>query len=244
MENEYNLKSKELKNNYEKNKNELVVQQKEIEKEYREKAKKLNFELGVLNPNNDSVYKREGNKIYFGSYYINNKEAKEPIEWDILEEKDGKAFIVSHYILDSIIYDKNSNSYEKSYIRHWLNDTFYNAAFNTKEQAIIETTMITYRSSSYGDYSCMNTNEKIFILSYDELKKYFPSKVERQAKGTNYAKLQNLYISNSNGNSFWWLRPHQIIKEHLAYYINLAGDIDFYLIGTFRGVRPACWIKL
>ena len=38
----------------------------------------------------EKVFKRDENKIYFGSYFIDNNETKEPIEWNILEEKEVK----------------------------------------------------------------------------------------------------------------------------------------------------------
>ena len=203
------------------------------------------------------IYKREGNKIYFGSYYLNSKEKKEPIEWDILEEKDGKALIISHYILDAIKFDDKSNNYENSYIRNWLNNDFYNIAFNNNEKLIIETTKVDNSIASIGfdvdpyhdtnSYVCNNTNDKIFLLSVKEAKKYFHFDEERMTKGIDYAKKQGLYYVSSTDTSFWWLRSSCLVDAYYAYCVDNDGYIDYYfnyVDRIDRGIRPACWIKL
>ncbi len=198
--------------------------------------------------NNSNTQNKEG-KIYFGSYYINNSNTKETIEWDILEEKNGKALIISHSILDSKVFDYTSNNYKTSYIRNWLNDYFYNTAFNDTEKAKIITTLVDNSVASTGyssnSYTCDDTNDKLFLLSYKELNAYFDSKDYRTADGTSYAVDNGLYV-HPKYHSIWWLRSPINSQEDLAYCVSSTGGIntDRVVYHSNFGVRPACWITI
>ena len=195
------------------------------------------------------------NTIYWFSY--------DPIEWDILTESSGKALIIANLILDSQEYYPNSssssfshngdtgyaNNYELSAIRKFLNDNFYNTAFNELQKVFIETTTVDNSAASTGQssnsYACNNTNDKMFLLSSEEATTYYTSGTARQAKGSDYAKCQGLEVYSSNGNSWWWLRsPHRITAD-FASDVNGDGNITSLQVGrTNYGVRPACWINL
>ena len=197
----------------------------------------------------EKVFKRDENKIYFGSYYINNKETKEPIEWDILEERDGNALIISHYILDTIKFDDQSNNYEKSYIRNWLNNDFYSIAFNDNEKTIINTTTVDNGLESIGDryniYVCKDTTDKLFLLSYKEVTTYYKTYEERQSTGTNYSGSKGLFVGSENGYCYWWLRSPRSNRANYAYCVFCGGLIyNLSVYYTSIGVRPACWIKI
>ena len=189
--------------------------------------------------------------IYWFSY--------DPIEWNILSESNGKALIIANLILDSQDYYPNSSSYysfshnggtgyasnyELSNIRKFLNENFYNTAFNDLQKGIIETTTVDNSASSTGSssnsYACKNTKDKMFLLSYKESNTYYNSSSSRVAKGTDYAKSQGLYVSE---NSVWWLRSP--FDKDSAYYVYDEGYIyGFDVNYTGRGVRPACYIIL
>ena len=197
-----------------------------------------------------NTYIREGQTIYFGSYYYMNNEKKEPIIWDIIDEKDGKALIISHNLLDSIKYDDKYNNYEKSYIRNWLNNDFYNIAFNDSEKEIIETTNVDNSAESTG-YSfnknvCNNTFDKIFLLSYKEVVTYFTiDPKNRMALTTPYTKNKSLSYTSKEGYLSWWLRSPYVGNTCISFFVSYDGDISFYNVYESKfGIRPACWIKL
>ena len=195
------------------------------------------------------------NTIYWFSY--------DPIEWDILTESSGKALIIANLILDSQEYYPNSssssfshngdtgyaNNYELSAIRKFLNDNFYNTAFNELQKVFIETTTVDNSAATTTDssnsYACNNTNDKMFLLSYKEATTYYTSETARQAKGSDYAKCQGLEVNSSNGNSYWWLRsPH---KKDANFALDVNGNgytTSLEVSRTEYGVRPACWINL
>ena len=198
------------------------------------------------------------NTIYWFRY--------DPIEWDILTESDGKAQIIANLILDSQdYYPSNStekfehnggtgfaNNYELSAIRKFLNDTFYNTAFNDFQKKIIETIEVDNSVDSTGQSSnfnvCNNTNDKIFLLSYKEVTTYYTDSTARQAKGSDYAKTQGLYVSTNSStleNSYWTLRSPYYNFANEAYFVSISGYFGHDNVrSTGYGVRPACWITL
>lgn len=196
------------------------------------------------------------NTVYWFSY--------DPVEWDILTESSGKAFLVANLILDSQDYYLSSstesfthnggtgyaNNYELSNIRKWLNDNFYNATFNNLEKAIIETTKVDNSVASTGyeenPYKCNNTNDKVFLLSELELQTYYQDSSKRQAKATDYAYSQGTYYYNfDNKYCYWWSRSPHNSKPSRANVAYNDGFINGFGVGSIDcGVRPACWVKL
>lgn len=201
-------------------------------------------------------------KIYWFSYDL--------IEWNILKEDSGKALVIANLILDSQDFYRGTgdntsqfnhndgtgyaNNYELSNIRKFLNDNFYNTAFNDLQKTLIEETTVDNSASSTGyssnSYACNNTKDKLFLLSYSEATSSaygLNSNSARQAKGSDYAKCQGLYVYSSTGYSCWWLRSPDYQYAYYAYFVNDEGKVDNYY-GTvgiaYRGVRPAFWINL
>lgn len=178
----------------------------------------------------------------------------EPIAWDIVEEADGKAILVADLILDSQQYDYGgsySNNYAESTIRAWLNETFYNTAFNELQQAIIQTVEVDNSVASTGyssnQYACENTNDKIFLMSYVEATTWFTSSSARRKQGSDYAKSQGLYVSTSSsysGNSYLWLRSPRNYSND-ARNVDYDGDLNHRNVrNTSFGVLPALVIEL
>lgn len=197
------------------------------------------------------------NTIYWFSY--------DPIEWDILTESSGKALIIANLILDSQdFYPSNStttflhngksgyaNNYELSNIRKFLNETFYNTAFNDLQKSIIEITEVDNSSSTTSSvysnsYACNKTSDKMFLLSWREAEStYYSSSTARRTKGTDYAKAQGLYVYTT-GYSYWWLRspdPNEALNANYVY--SNINDIGRSTVNNGdNGVRPVCWISL
>lgn len=202
------------------------------------------------------------NTIYWFRY--------EPVEWNILKEENGKIFIISNLILDSQAYQEihgysstststfyhngnwgYSNDYKLSDIRKFLNETFYNTAFDELQRDLIETTIVDNSVESTqlkdNERACENTEDKLFLLSCKEANTYFTSDITRYAQGTAYAKCQGLIVTKDEsylGNSLWLLRspePYDFIIVVVQYAGDLDIDDDRY---NFYGVRPACWINL
>ena len=174
----------------------------------------------------------------------------EPISWTILSEDtaNGTALILCDMIIDSQQFDFYSINYAESTIRGWLNETFYNAAFNDLQKQMIITTTVD------NGLSWENTQDKIFLLSYQDVTNsnygfssdyYSTDDTARQKKTTDYAQAQGAYTSTSS-NGYWWLRSPY-------YYYSGVGE-EVYTVGTGRacnypnytdfGVVPALQIRL
>ena len=208
--------------------------------------------------------------LYGYNTYVTYWFKYEPIEWNILSEENGKALIVANPILDAQEFNPSDNgsaflhngktgydnNYELSSIRLWLNNNFYNTAFNTTQKAKIEETEVKNDAYSTGyttnSYACDDTNDNIFLLSVQELAIY-SSEINPiiKATGTDYALCQNLFVNTDSGSSktsSWLLRspgsssktsPKSVV---LVKEDGTKGNNDTKW--TYNGVRPACWIEL
>ena len=193
----------------------------------------------------------------------------DPIKWTILKKSDGKALILADLALDSQQYYRSAysgtqtrngrtvyaNDYAESDIRKWLNDTFYNVAFNDLQKALIDTTAIDnkttgYNTNTYNSYQ-INTEDKIFLLSYEDVFKtsaYFNSRDARQKKSTDYAKSQGCWTSTDSsykGNCCWRFRSPHDENSYCEYSVNSDGSSAFGDVNDCAtGVVPAVTIKL
>lgn len=202
------------------------------------------------------------NTIYWFNY--------DPIEWNILTESDGKALVHANLILDSrefypdFNHSRNefehnggngyANDYELSFIRKFLNDDFYNMTFNCLEKMFIEITEVDNSCSSTNipsdfSFSRNNTNDKMFLLSYQEFLTYYGYGSGGKTPGTNYAVCQGLGGNPETHESDWWLRS--------PFYNNEGGSCDtlvfigsydygcsFETVESLSGIRPACYITI
>ncbi len=212
-------------------------------------------------------------------YYINTVYwfKYEPIEWRILFESGGKALLMSNLILDSQAYQNEwylskdyyytnsngapsgtyANNYKYSTIRSWLNNNFYNIAFGDKERPLINTVMVDNSAQSTGksnnQYACENTNDKVFLLSYQEIinSEYgFSGNFEddtRELKTTDYAQSQGCFTYPETiylGQGCWWLRSPDDFDDLTAGAIEAryVGSGNTYSIEN--GVVPALEIQL
>ena len=191
---------------------------------------------------NKKLYTREDNYIYFGLYPQGTNGEIEPIKWRILSEENGEALLLSEYILDAHRFDEESNNYKDSEIRKWLNNDFYNKAFNDNEKQIILTI----------EYTCGNMQDKVFLLSVREVTnpKYgFNEDIDycdnqRVKKPTAYAIKQGVDTFIENG--CWWLRSRCIgyIHDYRGFCVDSFGDFIHADVFFDTGIAPAIKIKI
>lgn len=163
-----------------------------------------------------------------------------PIEWRVLSYENGEALLNTVDCIDSQsfnnVYDKNgaqyynkgteifSNDWENSYIRNYLNETFYNMAFSTSEQSkIVEKTLDNsttgFNTTSNYAVSQNDTKDKVYLLSYRDLlnEDYgFPDDMTKDNNdpadltvcklGSDYALCQGARTSVQSPGSWWMLR--------------------------------------
>lgn len=181
----------------------------------------------------------------------------EPISWTILNENNGTALILCDMIIDSQQFDYEGgsnyyNDYAESTVRKWLNETFYNTAFNDLQKEIILTTTVDNSVASTGDlrnpYACEDTEDKVFLLSYKEITTYLTTNASRMKKTTDYAQSQGAYTSTSSsylGNGYWWLRSPSVHYSYDVCNVDHIGSVYYSNVSTATdGVVPALQIQL
>lgn len=182
-------------------------------------------------PDSDNVVHYNGAK-----YRIIDGEVHQlrPVEWRVLDITSDGVLMISEKILDKKFWNGTDTaaiyetvSYAESSIRKWLNTTFYQNAFTSKEREQIN---ITYLSNNHG----LNTLDRIFLLSRDEVFTYFEDANDRLA-----------YFANaSNQHENWWLRSSSATGSHCIYYVyGGIGDCPYHMQREI-GVRPAIVIDL
>ena len=148
-----------------------------------------------------------------------------------------------------------ANNYEYSDIRKWLNDDFYNKAFNKALQSYINTTFVDNSLASTKDssnpYTCNDTYDKVYLLSYKDITNSgygFSSSESREKQLTDYAKAMGCYMNIGAAyynNGYYWLRSPYIHYDRNARYVNLDGFINNdWVKDSYVGVSAAITISL
>ena len=214
---------------------------------------------------------KAGDIIQFGSYEQDNikKNGKEPIEWIVLERTEDELFLLSRYLLDQMYYHKpfENVTWENCSIRNWLNDDFYNSAFNDVEKEMIKTSLVKNEDNPlHGTDGGNDTYDKVFLLSIADMvnpdygfsPEYQEQDMNRRCTATTYAiargvgkRTKEEYQTLEGTKAFyWWLRSPGAYADH-AVTIGVTGWVGTYGPGVYgesnksdEGVRPAMWIKV
>ena len=197
-----------------------------------------------------------GNTVTFGRYEQDNDttDGTEAIEWRVIDLSDGKALLISVYGLDAKQYNSGLDSitWENCLLRKWLNEDFYNAAFSEEEQARIATTQVENKDSAkFGTSGGKDTEDKIFLLSFDEVNRYFDSKDAKKCVPTAYAVANGVEEStyakvDGRLTSYWWLRSPGSNSIYVS-GVRDNGNADeggFGVTNTTVAVRPAMWVSI
>ncbi len=104
--------------------------------------------------------------------------------------------------------------WEKSTLRKVLNSEFL-SYFSKEEASRINTVTVTNGPSPINEAmpGGENTRDRVFLLDFENVKRYFPSDKDRMCKATPYAMTkaekyheQHYCLPHSNGCCSWWLR--------------------------------------
>ncbi len=193
----------------------------------------------------------------------------EPIKWRILTTSGNSAYIMSDIALDFFsmqpdrkgenrdgLYAEYNNStgvpegiyannWEYSFIRGWLNETFYNEVFNDLQKEIIKTTRLdnTARSCNPNEYpkyygyaenagknkyadQCKDTDDKIFLLSLRDVttteygfnKDVLAEDSARNLKASDFAKFHGVSMGHTQKDYVtWYTRSPSLANGNQGY---------------------------
>ncbi len=189
---------------------------------------------------------RKNDLITFGKY-----------NWRVLDINQDRMLIITEDITELRWYHSDfvDTTWADCELRKYLNDEFYNT-FNQNEKArIIAVENHNPDNSWFKTKGGTNTTDNIFLLSLEEVCKYFgDSKENLNIKGK-----QKWLISDENdqnrqakyGNEFhWWRLRSQGYYGRTSASINSKGNVYVRGNGIYGrpkdggGVRPALWLKL
>ena len=177
-----------------------------------------------------------GTVIQLGQYEQDNKpdNGQEAIEWVILEVNDGKALLLCRQALDCFAFnEENQNeSWETSSIRTWLNETFFQNAFSPYEQQAVFPASVSNAADEcnpeWNKVEASATKDRVFLLSYAEILRYFSEQNGRKTTSTEFARgrgagapgLFTFIISETD----WWLRSPGKVPNDAA-FIDVNGAV-------------------
>ena len=231
-------------------------------------------------------YAHIGDVVSFGNYEQNlDVEGKEEILWDVLDETDDSVLLISHYILDVCRFNDEYNvTWKNSNLRAWINNDFYNNGFSESEKKRILITKVDnsqtdeYRNGiddypSYRKKDDTDTDDRLFVLSLDEVKKYYGAHIIIDEYGykhwfsngikstfTPYAA-QRLYderVKRDEQTGYYKERknPIKVDNTDQDWWMRtesgwnthiIMADQEGYIgvsgVLTYGGVRPAMWVK-
>ena len=206
----------------------------------------------------------DGDEIVIGtSYWFKCK----TIKWDVLSFDDHGAYVMSHELLDIGTFRGSQTSstvykadYEKSDIREWLNNDFYNAAF-ALNNTYIQTTEVDNSPSTTDAIDnmncCNNTFDNVYLGSFQDFYRLGPDS-DRMCRLSDYACIRGYvsceYIVMKDGNG----KPDGYYAQYLTrspYSDDNMNWFKFWYVGTrgalatshttvSMGIRPCVYITL
>ena len=231
----------------------------------------VTFDLYRPSYTNRAASSAIGSIQWSNTYYINTVYyfRFEPLRWVILDESglmtteyavDAQTYFSAEPVQntdDGFWYQDATYTHYASYwptsdVCRWLNDTFYDTAFDAAQSALIRTTA---EVDSYADSAKEPTygfgevpwEEKVFLLSEaqrtdaSEVMKYFLGNYSNKAYGTDYAFCQGLSSNGTeaSGGKKW---ASAILTR------TQTGDISVSTFGNvgcgYAGIRPAIHMDL
>ncbi len=204
-------------------------------------------------------WRRVNSIVSFGRYPQDGAGADEALEWIVLDKQEHRVLLLSRYGLDAKPYNtkKESVAWENCSLRAWLNSEFLNKAFDENDQRAILTSSINNDQSEccaeWNTTGGKNTQDKVFLLSCAEAKRYLDIKEDgsmhpgARVKPTAYATRNGVLSRESlkrEEAGVWWLRSPGF-RQDIAADVDVDGSLSSHFVDMRSGcVRPALWVDI
>lgn len=154
--------------------------------------------------------------------------------WCVLDIQGDKALMITEDVVEKHPYNLNYVyvTWDTCTLRQYLNGEFFSKFSCECKALILSTNLLNSDNPLYGTKGGNDSKDSIFLLSIDEVKKYFENDDER--------------VANFAGKARWWWLRTPGIKGHAA-GVRTNGDINDYgrrIDFSAGGVRPALWLNL
>ena len=185
-------------------------------------------------------------------------------KWRVLDVQSDKALLITEGVIEERPYNKKYRgaTWEMCDLRKYLNGEFLRKFTEEERRKITETPIRNADNLWYGTPGGDDTVDKIFLLSLEEVDRYFGDSGDYLNKrrktddnGELVADSDGYSFSNAHdsdrvakfGNDTWWWLRSPGGGSCSAADVNLDGDV--YVLGfdvddLSGGVRPAFWLNL
>jgi len=195
----------------------------------------------------DNGYCANFDVVKFGSFEQDGDEnnGTEAIEWYVIAKEDGKVLLLSRYVLRRMPYDSSDNdiTWEECELRSWLNNDFYNTSFIDNEKQLIKKShLINNDNIVWETLGGSDTDDNVFILSLDEIAKYFTFSYAN-AVGKNYDYASEDLFSSPTFVAYENISYDKILEYTQEIYNENSeryGFVNEQIIGTDQ---PAVWVR-
>ena len=179
-----------------------------------------------------------GDYVNLGVYAQTTDAAAEQadINWLVLDRQGDRVLLLSRMGLEVLpFHDKDADvDWEHCTLRNWLNGTFCQSSFSLEERERISLT------------EHDGVQDRVFLLSAEEMEQYLPAKSDRWCDPTLYAVERGAWTHDYTGRSFWWLRS-SAGRPNRAMYVGSEGTLQengTIVDRDYITVRPAMWVEL
>ena len=186
-----------------------------------------------------SIYSTSvGDIIDFGGY-----------KWRVLEVTGSRALVLSENVLEMRPYNSYQDvTWESCYLRSYLNGSFYNSFTSAERERIVESRIINADNPWYGTSGGVDTVDMVFLLSLDEVVRYFGDSGQLRSGGNGYFSDQynSARIATYNDEATWWWLRSPGSDSYSAAHVLDGGQVDVDgspVHGDHGGVRPALWLN-
>jgi len=191
---------------------------------------------------NDGKHKPLGNAkdIQFGGY-----------NWHVLDVQENRALLLAKDIIEPHPYntDKIDITWETCTLRRYLNGDFINRFSEQEQMRILRTRNTNTSNLWFGTNGGNSTTDRVFLLSIEEVVKYFGDSGQLRNKNPNDDYLiddpfnRERVAYYGNGTAWWWLRS----PGYSGVYAAVIRQEGYLLLGGHDvnvngGVRPALWL--
>jgi hypothetical protein len=175
-------------------------------------------------------------------------------KWRVLDVRSTKALLLAEDVIEKRFYNVRyiGVGWEKCTLRRYLNNEFYQK-FSSQEQArILSSQIINKNNQWYGTTAGNNTIDKVFLLSIEEVVKYFGDSGKLNRRPRNSWRISDGFNKKRVANYgnrvwwWWWLRsPGNRSLATARVYANGTLSMGGYDVNDAEGgVRPALWLSL
>lgn len=176
--------------------------------------------------------------------------------WIVLDLQGNHALLITEntYIIREGRYHQRAGrmTWNGSSTRHYLNDEFLQNFTPAETARIRETYVINTDNPWFGSAGGENTFDKIFILSIEEIVRYFGDSGQLANRPEGARWLMDEYNSARvaycpEGIPRWWWTRSAGVYQHLAAGVDPTGTLSVYGTGvsnTTGEVRPVLWLNL